>query len=177
MKSEIRNPKSERNPKLEIRNPNSPDRTQCGANPFSRAVSDFGFRASFGFRISDFGFSRSLLCALSLALLAAGCTSKTNAKLEAQKAFMAGQQQAWERYQQMRPNVVRIVGPVQFPTIDWHEDLTLAQALVAARYILAGEPRLVLVTRGQEQVQFTARQLLKGQDVPLQAGDVVEVRP
>ena len=177
MKSKIRNPKSERNPKPVIRNPNSPERTQCGAKPFSRAVSDFGFRASFGFRISDFGFFLLLLPLFALALLTPSCTSKTNAKLEAQKAFMAGQQQAWERYQQMRPNVVRIVGPVQFPTVDWQEGLTLVEALVQARYALPGEPRIVVVTRGQEHAQFTAKQLLKGEDIPLQAGDVVELRP
>ena len=43
-KSEIRNSKSERNPKPEARKP-------LGSNN-----SDFGFRASFGFRISAFGF-------------------------------------------------------------------------------------------------------------------------
>jgi len=120
---------------------------------------------------------RFLLALSAAAVLAVGCTSKTQARLEAQKAFMAGQQQAWERYQQTRPNSVRIIGPVQFPTIDWHEDLTLVQVLVSAHYNLPGEPRLVVVTRGQEHVLFTAKQLLKGEDLPLLAGDVVEVRP
>jgi type II secretion system protein J len=47
MKSEIRNPKSERNPKAEAR---------IGCR--TALSSDFGFRPSFGFRISGFGFSR-----------------------------------------------------------------------------------------------------------------------
>jgi tetratricopeptide (TPR) repeat protein len=58
MKSEGRNPKSERRPKSEIRR-------QPLAAP---GVSDFGFRPSFGFRISDFGFP-SRLCVFALILL------------------------------------------------------------------------------------------------------------
>jgi len=46
MKAEIRNPKSEGNPKSESRKPN----LRCPR------FSDFGIRISFGFRISDFGF-------------------------------------------------------------------------------------------------------------------------
>jgi hypothetical protein len=44
MKSEIRNPKSEGNPKSEYR------------IAIIATVSDFGIRLSFGFRISAFGF-------------------------------------------------------------------------------------------------------------------------
>ncbi len=81
MKSEIRNPKSERSPKPEIRNPKGQPRRVArgefgnrmalftpavwfreklkhgspnGCPPFRD--SDFGLRTSFGFRISDFGF-------------------------------------------------------------------------------------------------------------------------
>src|SRR5262245_20271081 len=54
-KSEIRNPKSERNPKAEIRNVL---RTPIAA--IFRA-SDFGFLSDFGFRISDFTSRISLL--------------------------------------------------------------------------------------------------------------------
>ena len=58
MKSEIRNPNSERNPKSEIRN--------CLTGDFS----DFGFRPSFGFRIS--GFSLWALLPLVLAWWCSG---------------------------------------------------------------------------------------------------------
>ena len=122
----------------------------------------------------------SALGELGLALaviLAAGCTSQRGAQLAAKKAFMAGQQQAWAQYQQLRPNTVRMVGPVRNPAIDWREDLTLVQAIIQAHYELPGEPRLITVLRGQERVQFTARQLLNGQDIPVAAGDVVELTP
>src|ERR1051325_5952633 len=64
MKSEIRNPKSERNPSFEFRIPNSrighPEavgRSKHTSNHRIRAFfSGFGLRTSFGFRISRFGF-------------------------------------------------------------------------------------------------------------------------
>ena len=50
--TEIRNPKSEARRKSESRNPRS-----CNRSPAARAAdSNFGFRASFGFRLSGFGF-------------------------------------------------------------------------------------------------------------------------
>ena len=71
-KSEIRRPKSERNPKPENRNPkehaaagrsvDSPLDQQLSSRPLSNGGwfrnSDFGFRISFGFRPSDFGLQR-----------------------------------------------------------------------------------------------------------------------
>src|SRR5688572_15275910 len=48
MKSEARNPRSERSPKPEIR------RRSDGLEPFGVRPSDFGFISDFGLRISDF---------------------------------------------------------------------------------------------------------------------------
>ncbi len=57
MKSEIRNPKSGRNPKAEIRNGNG-----------ATLVSDFGFRPPFGIRNSESGCSRRAFTLLELLL-------------------------------------------------------------------------------------------------------------
>jgi len=68
-KPEIRNPKEGRNPKSEIRSCSADDATLCEsftatlpcrptAAARSTGTSDFGSRASFGFRTSDFGFAR-----------------------------------------------------------------------------------------------------------------------
>jgi hypothetical protein len=56
---EIRNPKTEGNPKSEIRNPKSEIRNPKPEWDHGRRLrrSDFGFSDSFGFRVSDFGFS------------------------------------------------------------------------------------------------------------------------
>jgi len=60
-KSELRNSRSERNPKLEIRRPDAP----APAVP----CSDFGFRTSFGVRPSVFGFEPQTLPAKLEAVL------------------------------------------------------------------------------------------------------------
>jgi len=118
---------------------------------------------------------------LSLALLAlivpAGCTTDSKAKADAQAAFLAGQQQAWTQLQQLRPNSVRVLGPVRQPVVEWTETLTLAEALVAAGYQGARDPRLILVHRAGQQIRVDPRRLLQGADLPLQAGDTVEIRP
>ena len=54
MKSETRNPKPERGPKPETRNPKRQLALACSRPCFR--ISGFGYRPSFGFRISDFGF-------------------------------------------------------------------------------------------------------------------------
>src|ERR1043166_7401770 len=57
-KSEIRNPKEIRSPNAKVQRPKSnPDKSRAGVQSPSAVHSDFGFRASFGLRISDFGFS------------------------------------------------------------------------------------------------------------------------
>jgi putative ABC transport system ATP-binding protein len=79
-KSEIRNPKPERNPNAEIRNRNSENGLACEFRKSSAGrttaitvktwmFSHFGFRTSFGFRISDFGFLRSRLGLLRMTLI------------------------------------------------------------------------------------------------------------
>src|ERR1035437_2356992 len=55
MKSETRKPKAEGNPKIETR---INRRSVRAADRRSQATSEFGFRASFGFRVSALGFRR-----------------------------------------------------------------------------------------------------------------------
>jgi spermidine synthase len=75
MKSEIRNPKSEGNPKSEIRSPSviGPDRSDSSwcQLPLTRPLSAFGFRICFGLRTSDFGLSALAIACLLLTLLPA----------------------------------------------------------------------------------------------------------
>jgi hypothetical protein len=61
MKSETRSPKAEGNPKAEIRGrADRPGFLEVGCKDFSpgqpHVLAPFGFRASFGFRPSGFGF-------------------------------------------------------------------------------------------------------------------------
>ena len=71
-----------------------------------------------------------------------------------------------------------VVGNVRNPSIPWTEDLTLSRALVEADYLGAGDPGQIMVVRnGEAPKMVTAKQLLSGFDLPLLAGDRVEVRP
>ena len=119
---------------------------------------------------------KSFLCWLALLAIAiTGCTTNSNAKAQAQSAYAAGQQQALERALQAR-NSVTVLGPVRNPLVPWTEDLTLAKALVAADYYAKTNPREILIVRQGRALPVDVNHLLGGEDIPLQAGDVVNIR-
>lgn len=123
--------------------------------------------------------TRAIHC-LSLALLVAtavsGCTSKSKAHAEAAKAFRAGQAQE-SQAQDARRNGITFTGPVLNPIVPWTEGLTLAQAIVAARWSGLRDPRLVVITRAGEQVEMTPSQSLAAAELPMEPGDQVELVP
>ena len=110
-----------------------------------------------------------------------GCVSKARAKAEAQAAFLAGQQQAMVRMQQqqlqqVRGTTVSFVGPVTNPNVPWTQGLTLANAIVAAGYTGAAEgPSHIFIVRNGQAIQVDPKQLMSGQDQPLEAGDVIQL--
>ncbi len=116
------------------------------------------------------------VCLLLAALVITGCTSKTEAKAREHAAFVAGQQEVLLRLQQARDTNVTVIGPVRNPVVSWTEDLTLAKALVAAGYQSQRNPRQIVILRGGQAIPVDPTQLLNGEDVPLQAGDRVEVK-
>lgn len=121
--------------------------------------------------------ARLFFLSLSLAVLAAGCTSSAKARAKANAAFIAGQQEAWTQFQQAHPNSVRVVGPlVHQPTLEWTPTLTLSEAIVAAGY-QGPNPRVIVVVRAGQAIPVEPKRLLGGEDMPLQAGDTVEIRP
>jgi len=117
-----------------------------------------------------------LLCWLLLVTIAiAGCTTKSAAKAQAREAYIAGQRQAFEHALQSK-NSVTILGPVRNQQVPWTEDLTLAKALVVAEYYSRTNPTEILIVRQGRAITVDVNQLLAGQDVPLQAGDLVHIR-
>ena len=114
---------------------------------------------------------------LLLAVAFGGCVTKAKAKAEANAAYRAGQQEALARMQQqLRVPSVTVVGQVSVPTIPWIEDLTLAKALVTANYTGRTDPTEILIVRNGRAFRVDPKQLLSGEDVPLQAGDVVQIK-
>jgi len=115
--------------------------------------------------------------ALLLLVALAGCTTHAPPRPPPGDAFRAGQQHALEQLYQARFPVVTVLGPVRNPTLDWTAELTLARAIVAADYQGIRDPRGIRLHRGQQQWQIDPRQLLAGQDWPLQPGDRIEILP
>jgi hypothetical protein len=111
---------------------------------------------------------------LVLALWSTGCTSRSQARLHADNAFLAGQNVALQ--QQAAKNGVTILGAVQNPQVPWVVGLTLAQALATANYVGAQEPKAIIITRQGESAVLEASVLLNGTEIPLEVGDVVELR-
>jgi hypothetical protein len=116
----------------------------------------------------------TVACGLT-AILVAGCVSKSTANAKARAAYLAGQQQGMAMA--ATQNSVWVVGNVKNPIIPWTDDLTLIKAIVAADYLGEGDPgQIALLRNGQPTKSFTAKQLLGGFDLPLLAGDRIEVR-
>jgi len=111
--------------------------------------------------------------------IVAGCASRSKAKLKEQNAFLAGQNIALMQQQAQadaQTPGVTVVGPVQRPRVPWVAGLTLAQAVATANYVSDKDPQQIIITRNGESAAMDAKVLLNGTDIPLQIGDVIELR-
>jgi hypothetical protein len=113
---------------------------------------------------------------LLFALAVGGCTTRSNADANARAAFLAGQNAVLRQQQQEQVPSVTIIGPVQNQQVPWVAGLTLAQAIATANYLDSRAPKQIIITRGGESATLDAKVLLNGAVVPLEAGDVVELR-
>jgi hypothetical protein len=124
-----------------------------------------------------FGFGAALaglaVMGLALVVFGAGCVSKQKAQLEARQAYVAGQQQAAQSH--ANTLAVSVQGQVSNHLIPWTIDLTLAKAIVAANYVGIFNPRIIRVLRNGQTIEVDANDLLKGRDMPLEAGDAVQI--
>jgi hypothetical protein len=111
------------------------------------------------------------------ALALTGCTTKSTARMEEQNAFLAGQNAALRQAAAAANfNGVTIIGAVQNPQVPWVEGLTLAQAIATANYLDSREPKQIIITRDGESATLDPKILLNGTVIPLQIGDVIELR-
>ena len=115
------------------------------------------------------------LCVVISVFLIIGCVSKTKAKLNAQQAYIAGQQHAMMTMQQ-NANTVQLRGNVKNTSVPWTADLTVAKAIVAAEYQGPHDPTSVIIVRNGAGTEIKAADLLQGHDEPLQPGDLIEIR-
>ena len=119
---------------------------------------------------------KALFLGLMLCAMATGCVSKSGARREAQRAVFEEQQRSFAEQTQQQP-AVWFRGDVRNQRVPWTDELTLAQALMAAQYTGNWDPRIITVTRAGEVHSVNTRRLLRGQDNPvLEPNDIVEVR-
>jgi hypothetical protein len=116
---------------------------------------------------------------LGISAAIAGCTSRGRARADAQAAFAAGQQQGLAQAQQLQqPGTnVTVVGPVKYTLVPWTEEMTVARAIIAAQYLATGDPRQIVILRSGQQIPVDPKALLAGEDQPLLAGDVLQLKP
>jgi len=120
---------------------------------------------------------KTLFVILMLAVAVTGCTTKATVRLKEQNAFLAGQNAALRQQQQKSQTPgVTIVGAVQNPNVPWVAGLTLAQAIATANYLDPHAPKQIIITRDGESAMLDAKVLLEGNDIPLEIGDVIELR-
>ncbi len=126
-------------------------------------------------------FLRRLCLPLLLAFTLAGCVTKSAAKARARNAFLAGQQEAMMRMQQMQSQAqgpgVTVNGDVQTHFVPWTEGMTLAKALLAADYIGTADPAQIIIVHNGVANRIDPAMVLAGKDIPLQPGDTVQLIP
>jgi hypothetical protein len=118
-----------------------------------------------------------LLASVLLMVLANGCVSKSKARLEAQKAYIAGQQAGMARMQQTQNPSVTINGQVRNSIVPWTEGLTVTKALAAAEYYGRTDPAAIIVVHNGIGRRYEPKQVLTGPELPLTAGDMVQIIP
>jgi len=120
---------------------------------------------------------------LAAGIVTGGCTTESKAKLREKNAFLAGQNTVLLQQQQQQQTQtaaqspgVTIVGAVQHPQVPWVTGLTLAQAISTANFVGQNEPKQIIITRNGESAAMDASVLMNGKDIPLEIGDVIELR-
>ena len=119
----------------------------------------------------------SFLGLLFLAFSQAGCVTKSKAQAQARDAFAAGQQQAlaMSRVQQAQGPTITVIGQVRNGVIPWTPDLTVAKAIVTADYYGTSDPHKIFLVHNGKATSIDSKQLLSGEDLPVQPGDVVQI--
>ncbi len=122
--------------------------------------------------------SRILWVVAVLLVLACGfgCVTKREAEARARAAFLEGQNRALMTRSAMQGPNVTFIGPVRNRMIPWTTGMTLAQAVIAADYTGPQDPKLIIIKRQDEEIPVNPQHLLGGVDVPVVAGDVIEIQ-
>jgi hypothetical protein len=119
-----------------------------------------------------------LLLTLGIAA-GSGCASGKKARARARDAYLAGKFQATQSLQNQNKDKqppIAVQGPVLNTLVEWREEITLAEAIVEAKYQPATTPRTIVIIRNGQAQNVNPRQLLSGKINPiLEPGDIVQL--
>ena len=79
------------------------------------------------------------------------------------------------KLQQVRGPTVIVAGQVKNSLVPWTPDLTVAKAIVLSDYFGAKDPQHISIIRNGQPIAVDPNGLLRGEDVPLELGDVVKI--
>jgi hypothetical protein len=105
----------------------------------------------------------------SAMLAAAGCAGRSTAPAPGSRPEIFSDLE--------RQTCILVRGPVQNRVVPWVDGLTLAQSIVAANYLGANDPRMIILRRDGVPTEVPPAELLAGEDILVAPGDVVEVIP
>lgn len=120
--------------------------------------------------------SVTLPTAMLCVALLAGCTTKAKSRAEAQKAYNFGQAQT-AALEEAKKTGIAFTGPVLNPVVPWREGITLAEAIIAARWAGMKDPTHVVVIRAGERVDLSPDESVAAAELPMEPGDQVELVP
>ncbi len=128
----------------------------------------------FGFYVVK--FQMKIFCGIFILALVTvtGCVTKSQSDAEVRAAFIEGERTAYQQMQSSATDII-VLGNVDKHDLPWAQGLTLTQALAAADYKGLNDPQTIFLRRNTVQTRINPRQLLNGEDVPLQPGDVISV--
>lgn len=106
-----------------------------------------------------------------ITLFSISCATRSSAEKKAREAFIQGQLAA---KMQSQPQIITVKGDVMNPILPYSKDLTLAKALISARWRGIREPKFITIIRGEESFKIkTSDFLAAGEDLPLEPGDII----
>lgn len=119
----------------------------------------------------------AMLLLVSASALISGCATKSKVNADQKAAFLAGQNALLQQQQAQQFPTVTILGPVHSHAVPWVAGLTLAQAVATADYLGSRAPAEIIITASKgDSATLDGAVLLNGPAVPLEAGDVVDIR-
>ena len=109
-------------------------------------------------------------------ILAGGCTTKSNARIEARSAYYAGRAAAYHQMLEEEHTSIRVVGHVKNHEFEWTDGMSLMQALIKADWTAMRDPKEIIIIRTREPYPVDMKAFMNGQDVQLEPGDTIELR-